>query len=92
MHQEETEFSVSQARDRFSEVVNRAAFGGEITFITRGRKRQRAAAVVPAALVKHYEEMLDFEDGRIAQERLADIDAGRATTFPASEAARLLGL
>lgn len=39
MSVEPTELSVSQARDKFSDAVNRAAFGGEITFITRGRGR-----------------------------------------------------
>ena len=52
-----TELSVSQARDHFSDAVNRAAFGGEITYITRGRNQQRAAAIVPAKLVEQYEAM-----------------------------------
>lgn len=78
MSTEATELSVSQARDRFSDLVNRAAFGGEITYVTRGRGRQRAAAVVPAELVERYEAMVDQEDGRIAQERLADLDAGHS--------------
>src|SRR5450756_889845 len=66
-----TELSVSQARDHFSDAVNRAAFGGEITYVTRGRNQQRAAAIVPAELVEQYEAMIDLEDGRIALERLA---------------------
>ena len=87
-----TELSVSQARDRFSDAVNRAAFGGEVTYITRGRAQQRAAAIVPSQLVEHYEAMVDAEDGRIANERLADLDAGRSAAVPADEAARTLGL
>ncbi|MGH3568776.1 MAG: hypothetical protein ACRDRH_22670 [Pseudonocardia sp.] len=86
-----TELSVSEARDRFSDAVNRAAFGGEITYVTRGRGHQRAAAIVPAELVEHYETMLDHEDGRSAQERLADLDAGRTTAVTADEVARTLG-
>ena len=39
-----TELSVSQARDHFSDAVNRAAFGGEITYVTPGRNSQRAAS------------------------------------------------
>jgi antitoxin (DNA-binding transcriptional repressor) of toxin-antitoxin stability system len=84
----ETELSVSQARDHFSDAVNRAAFGGEITYVTRGRGHQRAAAIVPADLVERYEELIDREDGRIAAERLADIEAGRVTPLPADEVAR----
>jgi len=87
-----TELSVSQARDHFSDAVNRAAFGGEITYVTRGRNQQRAAAIVPAELVEQYEAMIDLEDGRIALERLADLEAGRTAAVPADEAARALGL
>ena len=90
MGADETELSVSQARDNFSDAVNRAVFGGEITYVTRGRSHQRAAAIVPADLVERYEAMLDQEDGRIAQERLADLAVGRTTAVPADEVIRLL--
>ncbi|MGH3264368.1 MAG: antitoxin of toxin-antitoxin stability system [Trebonia sp.] len=85
------ELSVSQARDRFSDAVNRAAFGGEITYVTRGRAHDRAAAIVPAELVEQYETMLDAEDGRIASKRLADLQAGKTTAVPDSEVIRILG-
>lgn len=49
------ELSVSWARDQFSDAVNRAAFGGEVTYVTRGRRPARAAAIVPADLVEAYE-------------------------------------
>lgn len=89
---EPVELSVSQARDHFSEVVNRAVFGGEITYVTRGRGHQRAAAIVPAELVEHYEALIDLEDDRIAQERLADLEAGRTATLSADKVVRALGL
>jgi antitoxin (DNA-binding transcriptional repressor) of toxin-antitoxin stability system len=73
MGTDDTELSVSQARNHFSDAVNRATFGGEITYVTRGRAHQRAAAIVPADLVERYEAMIDLEDGRIAQQRLADL-------------------
>ena len=92
MGAEATELSVTQARDHFSDAVNRAAYGGEVTFITRGRGQQRAAAIVPADLVERYEALLDLEDGRVAQERLADLKAGRSTAIPADEVAEALGL
>jgi hypothetical protein len=90
MSTEEIELSVTQARDRFSDAVNRAAFGGEITYVTRGRGHHRAAAIVPAELVERYEEMIDREDGRVAAERLADLEAGRETAVSADEVARAL--
>jgi len=86
------ELSVSQARDQFSDAVNRAAFGGEITYVTRGRGQKRAAAIVPAELVERYEEMLDNEDGRVATERLTEIEAGRSRTVSSEEVKRILGL
>lgn len=92
MSSEAIELSVSGARDHFSDAVNRAAFGGEITLITRGRKHQRAAAIDPAELVEQFEAMIDREDGRIAQERLNAINAGTANAIPAVEAARALRL
>lgn len=88
----DAELSVSQARDHFSDAVNRAVFGGEITYVTRGRGRQRAAAIVPAELVEQYEAMIDSEDGRVAAKRLADLDAGRTKAVPAAEVAQALGL
>ena len=92
MSAEATELSVTEARDNFSDAVNRAAFGGEITFVTRGRGHQRAAAIVPAELVERYEAMVDLEDARIATKRLADLDAGRSTAIPAADVAGALGL
>ncbi len=86
------ELSVSQARDQFSNAVNRAAFGGEITYVTRGRGHSRAAAIVPADLVEAYESLIDQEDGAIAARRLVDIDDGRSQVIPADEVARDLGL
>jgi PHD/YefM family antitoxin component YafN of YafNO toxin-antitoxin module len=90
MSNDNLELSVSQARDRFSDAVNRAAFGGEITYVTRGRNQHRAAAIVPAELVERYEAMIDTEDGRIAAKRLADVEAGRTTVLSADEVARAL--
>jgi antitoxin (DNA-binding transcriptional repressor) of toxin-antitoxin stability system len=90
MGTDDVELSVSQARDRFSDAVNRAAFGGEITYVTRGRSQQRAAAIVPAELVERYEAMIDTQDGEIAAKRLADIEAGRTNVVSGDEVARTL--
>ncbi len=92
MSAEGIELSVSEARDHFSDAVNRAVFGGEITFVTRGRRHQRAAAIVPAELVERYEAMLDEEDARLASERLDDIRTGRVAAVSSAEVNRVLGL
>lgn len=82
------ELSVTEARNGFSDAVNRAAFGGEVTYVTRGRGHQRAAAIVPAELVERYEAMVDAEDGRIARARLNDLESGRTTTVSADDVLR----
>lgn len=86
------ELSVSDARDHFSDAVNRAAFGGEITYITRGRNRSKKAAIVPAEWLDDYEALLDREDARIARERLGDMKAGRTSPVAADEVYRELNL
>jgi len=92
MSVEPVELSVSQARDQFSDAVNRAAFGGEVTYVTRGRGHSRAAAIVPAGWVEVYEALVDREDGAIASQRLEELDAGRSHVVPADEVGRALGL
>lgn len=92
MTAEPLELSVSQARDQFSDAVNRAAFGGQITYVTRGRGHSRAAAIVPADLVEAYETLIDQQDGAIATRRLTDIDAGRSQVIPADQVAQDFGL
>jgi prevent-host-death family protein len=87
-----TELSVAEARDHFSEAVNRAAFGGQVTRITRGRRGTPAAAVVPAAWLEDYESLLDAQDGPTAVARLAEIRRGKATPVPAAEVRAALGL
>ncbi|TPW76892.1 antitoxin of toxin-antitoxin stability system [Schumannella sp. 10F1B-5-1] len=82
------ELSITDARDHFSDAVNRAAFGRQVTYVTRGRGRQRAAAIVPIDLLLEYEELLDREDARLAAERLAEVRDGRAEVVSADEVFR----
>lgn len=83
---------VEEARDRFSDLVGRAAAAGTITRISRGRTHRTVAAIVPVDVLEAYEEMLDREDARIANERLADLDAGREVAVPAAQVWAELGL
>ena len=84
--------TVSEARNNFSELVNRAAFGKEVTLVHRGRSQKAVVAIVPAELIEAYEALLDQEDGRIAMERLAEIADGWETTEPWDEVKQHLGL
>ena len=86
------ELTVTEARDTFSQLVNRAAFGGKVTFIHRGRNRDAVAAIVPADLLEQYGALLDQEDGCLAMERLADLEAGRSMARPWDEVEQNLGL
>lgn len=87
-----TDLPVAGARDQFSDLVNRANFAGEITYITRGRNRVRAAAVVPAHYAELVELLIDQHDGAIATERLQQILEQRSTGVPMSEVRRRLGM
>jgi antitoxin (DNA-binding transcriptional repressor) of toxin-antitoxin stability system len=83
---------VRDARDRFGDLVMRAAAAGDITRISRGRSHRTVAAIVPIEVLEEYEAMLDAQDARIVQERLEDIDAGYETTRRASDVFADLGL
>lgn len=52
--------AVSEAREHLAEVVSRAAFAGERTYLTR--RGRRVAAVVPAELLEALELLETAED------------------------------
>ncbi|CAG4908973.1 hypothetical protein [Acidithrix sp. C25] len=54
--------SVTEARNNFSQLVNRTAFAGEVTFVHRGRNHEPVAAIAPADLVEQYEALWDQEE------------------------------
>lgn len=61
--------TTGEARDRFSEVLNRVAFGGERVVLTRRGKP--LAAVVPLedmALLEELEDRIDLEEARATLE------------------------
>jgi hypothetical protein len=47
---------------------------------------------VPASLVQAYQELVDREDARIADERLAELAAGHAQTVSSAELMAEFGL
>jgi len=59
--------STAEARDQFSDVINRAAYGKERVVLTRRGKA--LVAVVPiedAELLRELEDRIDLEDARLA--------------------------
>jgi len=80
--------STVEARDRFSDLVNRAAFGKERVILTR--RGRELAAVVPIEdieLLRRIEERIDLEEARAA---LAEVR--RKGTVPWSRLKKELGL
>jgi prevent-host-death family protein len=71
--------STAEAREQFSEVVNRAAFGRERIILTRRGKA--LAAVVPVEDVELLEALEDRQDLDEARVALEDALAGRTTTW-----------
>ena len=87
-----TRLNVSKAREEFSDVVNRAAYGKERTIFSRRGKD--LAAVIPIddlrlleRLAREEMDRLDLEDARAA---LAE--AEEKGTIPLEEARKRLGL
>jgi prevent-host-death family protein len=62
--------SVSEARDTFAELVNRAAYGHERVLVAR--RGRPIAAIVPIADVELLERLEDELDLRAARDALAD--------------------
>ena len=64
------EYTTAEAREKLSELINRAAFGGERLTLTRRGKA--LAAIVPIADVELLEELEERIDLAEAQEALAE--------------------
>jgi prevent-host-death family protein len=74
------EYSASKARENFSEIFNKAAYGKERIIITRQGKK--LAAIVPIEDLEDIEALEDEEDERDANEILARIDRGEEKLIP----------
>jgi prevent-host-death family protein len=82
---EETMTTVA-ARERLSEVLNRAAFGKERVVLTRRGKR--LAAVVPMEDIERLEALEDRRDAAQIQDRLKQLERGGRPTVPLTEVVR----
>ena len=62
-----TKISTVEARDRFSDLVNRAAFGKERIVLTRrGRELVAVVPIEDVELLRRLEERIDLEEARAA--------------------------
>lgn len=80
--------STADARDQFSEVINRAAYGKERIILTRRGKA--LVAVVPIEDVELLRELEDYYDAKEADEALED--ARLHGTIPWEQVKSELGL
>jgi prevent-host-death family protein len=87
-----TRLNVSKARQELPEIVNRAAYGGERTIVSRRGKP--LAAVIPMEdlhlLERLAQEEMDRQD--IEDARAALKEAKKTGTIPSRAARKLLGL
>jgi prevent-host-death family protein len=65
-----TKVSTVEARERFSDIINRAAYGKERVVLTRRGKE--LAAVVPIEDIKLLEELEDLMDLEAARQALKE--------------------
>jgi len=65
-----SEMAVSEARDHLADVVNRVAYTGESTYLTR--RGRRVAAVVPAEVLEAIERLEDNIDLAAAEAAYAE--------------------
>lgn len=79
---------VSEARESFAELVNRAAYGGERVLVSR--RGRPIAAIVPIEDVEFMERIEDEFDLQAAREALAD--PANAVTYPLEQVKAELGL
>jgi len=77
---------ITEARDNFAEMVNRAAYGHERVRLTRRGKAE--AAIISAEELDYFEALEDAQDVLLAREALAD----PAPSVPWSEVKARLGL
>lgn len=71
------ELPISDARDHLTEVVARATYGGQITYLTkRGR---RVGAIVPIEVAEAAEHAEDAYLSRLARDAEAELAAGAPT-------------
>jgi prevent-host-death family protein len=64
------EVTATDARDQFGELVNRASYAHEATWVTR--RGRRVAAIVPVDVLEAWEAAENAEDVRLFDESMAD--------------------
>lgn len=84
------EVPISRARERLADVVNEAAYTGQVTYVTR--RGQRLAAIVSVETAEAAERWEDEQLGRMADEALAEMRQSGEEPVPLDEVRDELGL
>lgn len=82
--------SITDARDRLADVVNEAAYTGQVTYLTR--RGRRLAAIVSVETAEAAERWEDEQLGRMADDALAEMARTGETPIPLDEVRGELGL
>ena len=75
--EERHDLGITEARDNLADLVNKAAYTGTVTYINR--RGRRLAAIVSAEDAERLERAEDAYLARLANEALAEIEAGAPT-------------
>jgi antitoxin Phd len=84
------ELPITDARDRLADVVNEAAYTGQVTYLTR--RGRRLAAIVSVEAAEAAERWEDEQLGRMADDALAEMTRTGETPVALDEVRRELGL
>jgi prevent-host-death family protein len=84
------EMPVTDVRDRLADVVNEAAYGRQVTFLTRHGRR--LAAIVPVETAEAAERWEDEQLGRIADEAVEEMARTGEKPVSLDEVRRELGV
>jgi prevent-host-death family protein len=84
------ELAVSDARDRLADVINEAAYGGRVTYLTRHGRR--LAAIVSVEAAEAAERWEDEQLGRMADEAVEEMARTGEKPVSLDEVRRELGV
>lgn len=81
---------ITDARDRLADVVNQAAYSGQVTYLTR--RGRRLAAIVSVETAEAAERWEDEQLARMADEALAEMSRRGETPVPLGQVRAEFGL
>lgn len=90
MSEKPRDLPITDARDRLADVVNEAAYTGQVTYLTR--RGRRLAAIVSVQAAEAAERWEDEQLGRMADDALAEMTRTGETPVALDEVRRELGL